>query len=99
MVELFEDVGAGGKAEDDPGDGRRGGVLASHEKGNHHVGYLDVWDGHAVFVGARHEVPDHVVRVFLYAGLPAGADDFHIGLGHFLLRVVTFSIVREGRPR
>lgn len=47
----------------------------------------------AVFINAGHEVPDHIVRVFFDTGLPTSANDFEIGLGHFMLRIISFSIM------
>ncbi len=73
-------------------------MLTSHEKCNHHVRDLVVGKWCAVFVGARHEVPDHVILVLFHAGVSTGFDDFHVCLRHFLLRVITFSVVRQGCP-
>ncbi len=84
--------------EHDPGGGGGGGVLAGHEEGDHNVGDLHVGNWSAIFVAAGHEVPDHVILVFLHARVAAGFDDFHICLSHFVLRVVAFPVVREGRP-
>ena len=73
-------------------------MLASHKEGDHHVRDFDVRAGGPVFVGAGHEVPDHVILVLVRAGVAAGFDDFHVCLCHFALRVVAFSVVGERRP-
>ncbi len=98
-VEFFRDVRAAGQPEDDPRDGRRGGVLPRHEEGNHHVSDFGVRDFTAVFVPARHEIPDHVVRVLLHPRLPPGADDIQVDLGHRALRIISLFVMRQRRPR
>lgn len=73
-------------------------MLASHKERDHHVGNFKVGDRVAIFVRAGHQVPDHVVRVFFDVFLAPRTDDFKVGLGHFALRVISFSIMRKRRP-
>lgn len=73
-------------------------MLASHEEGDHYVGDFRVGDRGAGFVNAGHEVPDHVVRVRRGGQGAAGLDDVEICLGHFLLRMVAFAVLRKRCP-
>ena len=73
-------------------------MLAGHEESDHHVRDLNVRDRCAIFVGAGHEVPDHVILIPLFAAVAPGLDDFRVCLRHSVLRVVAFSVVRQRRP-
>lgn len=83
-------------------------MLACHEEGNHHVCDFVVGDLFAVFVGAVHKVPNHVlffVGVEGFAVLfrvfdlrPAFFDNGHVGFGHFTLSHVSAAVLREGCP-
>ena len=61
-----------------PGAGDGGGVLASDQQGDHDVRGFDVGDWTAVFVGARHEGPDHVF-FFAVPGVVGGGLLLHVG--------------------
>ncbi len=99
LVELLEDGGLGGQAQDDPGGRRRRRVLARHEQRDHHVCDFLVRHGCAVLVRRRHQVPDHVLGVLLAAGRLARLDDVHVGFGHASLGYVALAVVRQRRPR
>lgn len=98
FVQLVHDLWAGGQAEEDPGGGRGRGVLPRHEERDHHVRDFDVWHRRAVFVHARHQVPDHVFAVTLAPGGAPGFDDVGVCLRHLALGAVARAVVGERGP-
>lgn len=98
LVELLHDLRVLGKSEHDPGAGRGRRVLASHEKGNHHVGNLVVGDPGTILVGGVHQMLHHVeFSVDVRVG-SSFADGVHVDLGDSSLSVVTLAVPGERSP-
>lgn len=98
LVEIFHDVGVLSQTEHDPGAGRRRRVLASHEKGNHHVGDLVVGDAGAVLVGRVHQMLHHIVLIVIGGVGASLLDGVHVDLGNGSLGVITLSVPGQRGP-
>lgn len=98
LVEVFDNLGVLSKTEHDPraGGGRR--VLASHEKGNHHVGNLVVRNRVAVLVDRLHEVLQDIQFLVIITQGSSFLDGIHVDLGNGALSVITLAVPGERSP-
>lgn len=98
-IQVFDEVGLIRSVQEHPGGGGHAGVLAGHEKRDHHVCNVAVRDRTTIFVGAVHQVPDHVrVLNAISSGCATLLDDVHVEICHGALCVVTALVGWEGEP-
>lgn len=62
------------------------------------MGNLDIWNWRSILVHGRHQVPYHVLGVFLSASRTSLTDDVGVNLGHLPLSTVALAVVWEGEP-
>lgn len=99
-IEVFDEVGLVRSVQEHPSGGGHASVLAGHKKRNHHMCDIAVRDRTTIFVGAVHQVPDHVrVLNAVSSGCASLLDDVHVKFCHGALGVVAALVGWEGEPR